>query len=150
MSAVSAVSMSAIATSLQESAERASADLDATLARVDAKAAMLLAFALVVARPRLHPAALVAVGGAGLLLVAVRPYLPRTGGTGFVAHARATSGAAVQQSLTAAPGPGLDHLRRISRQALAKCGRIRLAVDLVITAVIVLAIAIAAGLLTAP
>lgn len=153
----------AVSNSLKGVTERATADVDATLARVDGKANMLLAFALglasavvalAVARPRIHPAAMVAIGGAGvmlaaaavLLLLAVRPYIPRKGGTGFVSYARAADDNDLQQMVV---GHGFAHLRHMSALAVAKYRTVRRAVDLVIAAVIVLVAAIPIGVITA-
>uniref|UniRef100_UPI003F4981DC Pycsar system effector family protein n=1 Tax=Nonomuraea sp. CA-251285 TaxID=3240002 RepID=UPI003F4981DC len=149
---------------LQDRTERATAATDATLARVDAKATMLSAcalgvatavLALVVARPHIHTLALVAAGGAGmlaglaaiLLFLAVRPFIPRDGGTGFVAFAAAKDGAAVRQLLAA--DDGLDHLHLLSRLARAKMRRVRRATDLLVLAVTVLIIAVPVGVLAA-
>ncbi|MFI9846724.1 Pycsar system effector family protein [Nonomuraea sp. NPDC051941] len=159
-----AIDARAIATSMDDTLERATTAVDGALARVDAKAAMLLAFALglasavvalAVARPRFHPAALIAAGGAGvmlavaavLLLLAVRPHLPRTGATGFVSYARAKNGGDVKRLVTTAGG--FDHLHHMSGLAVAKYRIVRRAVDLVIMAVFMLAIAIPAGLIAA-
>lgn len=153
----------AVGDSLKGVTERAAADVDATLARVDGKANMLLAFALglasavvalVVAHPRIHPAAMVAIGGAGimlataavLLLLAVRPYIPRTGGTGFVSYAHAKDDVDLQRIVAS---HGFSHLRHMSALAVAKFRTVRRAVDLVIAAVVVLVIAIPAGVITA-
>jgi len=150
--------------SITSATERAVADVDATLARVDAKAAMLLAFALglasavvalAVARPRIHPAAMVMIGGAGvmlaaaalLLLLAVRPYIPRKGGTGFVSIARAQDDDSFRRVVI--DTRGYQHLRSMSALAVAKYRTVRRAVDLVIAAVVVLGVAIPVGVIAA-
>ncbi|WP_433519018.1 Pycsar system effector family protein [Nonomuraea sp. CA-143628] len=153
----------AIGDSIKGATERATADVDATLARVDGKANMLLAFALglasavvalAVARPRIHPVAMVAIGGAGvmlavaavLLLLAVRPYIPRKGGTGFVSYARAADDEELKRMVA---GYGFGHLRHMSVLAVAKYRTVRRAVDLVIAAVVVLVTAIPVGVMAA-
>jgi hypothetical protein len=150
--------------SIRRVTEQAAADVDSTLARVDGKASTLLAFALglasavvalAVARPRIHPAAMVAIGGAGimlaaaavLLLVAVRPHIPRTGGTGFVSIARAEDDDSFRRVVI--NSHGRDHLRHMSALAVAKYRTVRRAVDLVIVAVVVLVAAIPTGVITA-
>ncbi|WP_432862304.1 Pycsar system effector family protein [Microbispora rosea] len=140
----------------------------AELARVDAKAGLLLgwagaALAVVItittaAATSTKGVPAVALAGlwgtAGLLgvavavlLLAVRPRIPRIGGTGFVVHARAASPAALLHTLTTADAA--DHLIAdvwlLSRLAVTKYRRLRLAVDLLIVALLVLA----AALLTA-
>ncbi|WP_432929157.1 Pycsar system effector family protein [Microbispora sp. CA-135349] len=136
----------------------------AELARVDGKAGLLLswagaALAVVTAATtaatsttRVPAAALAGLwAAAGLLgvavavlLLAVRPRIPRTGGTGFVVHARAASPAALLHTLTAADAAG--HLAAdvwlLSRLAVTKYRRLRLAVDFLIVALLVLAAAL--------
>ena len=154
----------AVGDSIKGATDRATADVDVTLARVDGKASMLLAFALglasavvalTVARPRIHPAAMVAIGGAGvmlaaaavLLLLAVRPHIPRKGGTGFVSIARAHDDDSFKRVVI--DSHGYQHLRNMSALAVAKYRTVRRAVDLVIAAVTVLVVAIPVGVLTA-
>ncbi|MDP9850313.1 Pycsar system effector family protein [Streptosporangium lutulentum] len=134
----------------------------AELARIDAKAALLLswaggAFAVVAAlgitgsanRPA---AAMVGLWGAAallatavvVLLVAVRPRIPRTGGTGFIAHARADNGLALLAQLNLAEADRLAEVaaevQLLSQIAVAKYATLRVAVDLLIAALVVLAI----------
>lgn len=154
----------AVNDSIKNMTDRATADVESTLARVDAKANTLLAFALglasavvalAVTRPRIHPAAMVAIGGAGvmlaaaavLLLLAVRPHIPRKGGTGFVSIARAQDDDSFRRVVIDARG--YQHLRSMSALAVAKYRTVRRAVDLVIAAVAVLVAAIPLGVLTA-
>ncbi|MDR8415078.1 DUF5706 domain-containing protein [Nonomuraea sp. 3-1Str] len=132
----------------------------AELARVDAKANMLLAFALgaltavaaalITAGPRLSVAEVAGVllatlpltGAAGVLLTVVRPRIPRVGGTGFVAHARTSGGQELLAAVaTAQPeARAADDLHRLSRIALAKYTLVRLAVDLMLVALVALVI----------
>lgn len=154
----------AVNDSIKNMTDRATADVESTLARVDGKANMLLAFALglasavvalAVARPRIHPAAMVAIGGAGvmlaaaavLLLLAVRPHIPRKGGTGFVSIARAEDDDSFRRVVI--NSHGYQHLRHMSVLAVAKYRIVRRAVDLVIVAVVVLVAAIPAGVIAA-
>ncbi|MEV4183417.1 Pycsar system effector family protein [Streptosporangium canum] len=132
----------------------------AELTRVDGKAGLLLswaggAFAVVAgltaaatSTARLPGLALVGLWGvAGLLatavtvlLVAVRPRIPRTGGTGFIAHARAASAHDLLCRLDSRPETAAADVWLLSRLAVAKYRRIRLAVDLLIGALALLAI----------
>ncbi|MEZ7132676.1 Pycsar system effector family protein [Nonomuraea sp. AD125B] len=132
----------------------------AELARIDAKANTLLAFtlgwltaivALAAAGPRTTMLGAVALWTAGLVLVlvaavllwSVRPRLPRTGGTGFVAHARAHDGAELLTALAAQGNGALEaagNLHLLSTIALAKNGLIRLAVDLMLADLVLLAV----------
>jgi hypothetical protein len=136
----------------------------AELARADAKAALLLswaggAFAVVAAlgitgSANLPTAAMVGLWGAAallatavvVLLIAVRPRIPRTGGTGFIAHARMTSGPALLASLALTEADRLAEVaaevQLLSRIAVAKYTTLRVAVDLLIAALAVLAIAL--------
>ncbi|MEU7938566.1 Pycsar system effector family protein [Microbispora bryophytorum] len=136
----------------------------AELARVDAKAGLLLswagaALAVVItvttaAISTTHVPATALAGlwaGAGLLgvavvvlLLAVRPRIPRIGGTGFVVHARAASPAALLHTLTIADAAGqvAADVWLLSRLAVAKYRRLRLAVDFLIVALVVLAAAL--------
>ncbi|MFI7038386.1 Pycsar system effector family protein [Microbispora rosea] len=136
----------------------------AELARVDAKAGLLVGWAgaalavvitVTTAATGTNRVPAVALTGlwaaAGLLgvavvvlLLAVRPRIPRIGGTGFVVHARAASPAALLHTLTAADAA--NHLAAdvwlLSRLAVAKYRRLRLAVDFLIVALLVLAVAL--------
>ncbi|MEQ4725043.1 Pycsar system effector family protein [Nonomuraea sp. B19D2] len=132
----------------------------AELARIDAKANTLLAFtlgwltaivALAATGPRTTPLGAIALWLAGLvlavvavvLLLTVRPRLPRIGGTGFVAHARAHDGADLLAVL-AGQGTGAleaaDNLHLLSTIARAKNGLIRVAVDLMLADLVLLVV----------
>lgn len=136
----------------------------AELARVDAKAGLLLSWAgaalavvITVTTAATSTTRVPAVALAGLwaaagllglavavLLLAVRPRIPRIGGTGFVVHARAASPAALLHTLTSADAA--SHVAAdvwlLSRLAVAKYRRLRLAVDLLVVALLVLAAAL--------
>ncbi|MFC7650412.1 Pycsar system effector family protein [Streptosporangium lutulentum] len=79
-----------------------------------------------------------------VLLVAVRPRIPRTGGTGFIAHARADNGLALLAQLNLAEADRLAEVaaevQLLSQIAVAKYATLRVAVDLLIAALVVLAI----------
>ncbi|MGW3363613.1 Pycsar system effector family protein [Streptosporangium canum] len=134
------------------------------LARVDAKCGLLVSLAAgglaltVAATPALTGAAHVLRLVAGALfaiavatvLSAVMPRIPRRGGTGFVAHARAASPTALLAELSAgddgeAAGRLAADVWRLSRLARAKYRIIRVAVWLLIAAVAALAIALPLG-----
>ncbi|WP_139128788.1 Pycsar system effector family protein [Micromonospora nigra] len=132
------------------------AAVEAQLARADGKAALLIGLtgAAAVAAPGVitgaHLSAVAAVpgwlaaaamvGAAGLLLAGVRPALG--GGHGFVRYAR-MSPAQLLQDVDALAGPeeSARRLADLSRIAVAKYVRIRLAVDL---ALVGLALGVAA------
>lgn len=139
---------------------RAEADAArAELARIDSKAAALTgwagtgfavisAAATITTLPTAATAALVA--GAGLLAAAVavlltviRPSIPRRGGTGFVRIAALRDGEQLQElvsvDLAAQRRQAAAHVVRLSQIALAKYRRLRVAVDLLLTALVVLA-----------
>ncbi|MBE3014306.1 hypothetical protein IL992_34790 [Microbispora sp. NEAU-D428] len=139
----------------------------AELARVDAKAGLLLgwtgaALAVVISVttaatstnrvPTVALAGLWAAAGllglaVAVLLLAVRPRIPRIGGTGFVVHARAASPAALLHTLTTTDPAGdvAADVWLLSRLAVTKYRRLRLAVDLLMVALLVLAAALLAA-----
>lgn len=140
---VAPISPADIEQARHEAESNAVAAADRSLTRVDVKAGLLLAVALglltaivalAVARPRFHAAAMVAAGGSGLLLavamvlllVAVRP-APRGGPAGF----------------------GPERVRRLYVLTNGKDRLVRRAINLMITALVVLVIAIPAGLIAA-
>jgi hypothetical protein len=130
------------------------------LARIDAKANTLLAFtlgwltaviALAVTRPRIDLFGGVALWAAGIvlalatvmLLLAIRPRIPRTGGTGFVAHARAQDAAELLATL-ATQGTGAsaaaDNLLLLSKITRDKNDLIRTAVNLMLADLLILSV----------
>lgn len=126
------------------------------LARVDNKAATLLAFslglltalaALAVAVPRLTPAGLVLIGitalplvlAAALALTAVRPRIQSAKVTGFVAYARASNGTEMAAAM-ASTDDAAEDLHLLSRIAVAKFRIVRVAVDLMRTTLVLLAV----------
>lgn len=139
----------------------------AELARIDGKAAALIgwagtAFAVVSAAatvttlPTAATAAIVA--GAGLLAAAVavlltviRPRIPRHGGTGFVRIARLRDREQLQELVPVTPtaqrSQAANDVLMLSRIALAKYRCLRLAVDLLLAALVVLAAALPLGVL---
>ncbi|WP_396788071.1 Pycsar system effector family protein [Microbispora sp. H10949] len=73
----------------------------------------------------------------------VRPHIPRTGGTAFVVHARAASPDALVSTITTSTaGRVAADVWLLSRLAVAKYRRLRLAVDLLLAALLVLAVAL--------
>lgn len=114
--------------------------------------------ALILAGPRLAPAgqalawvaAFALVAAVALLLLAVRPSLPRTGGFGFVAHARARDADELARMLAARPASDeTAELLRLSRMVRAKYRLIRRAVTLMLLALLALAAAVPLGTWTA-
>lgn len=136
----------------------------AELARIDAKANTLLAFtlgwltavvALAITGPRVGLLGGIALWAAGILmslaavmlLLAVRPRMPRTGGTGFVAHARARDGAellatlaGIQTSAQSTASAAADHLLTLSKITRDKNDLIRTAVNLLLADLLILSV----------
>ncbi|MEU5869590.1 Pycsar system effector family protein [Nonomuraea sp. NPDC047529] len=136
----------------------------AELARIDAKANTLLAFtlgwltgltALAVTGPHTGLVGGVALWAAGLLLAvaavlllrAVRPRIPRTGGTGFVAHARAASSAELLTTLAGThngvqggAAAAADNLLILSKITKEKNDLIRMAIDIMLADLLVLGV----------
>uniref|UniRef100_UPI003F496447 Pycsar system effector family protein n=1 Tax=Sphaerisporangium sp. CA-236357 TaxID=3240030 RepID=UPI003F496447 len=139
----------------------------AELARGDSKAAMLLGFAgtgfsLLAAIGAVISGHLAPVAQIGLwfavaalavsvavLLWVIRPFLPRTGGTGFVAHAASD----VDQLLATLSGDQDDPRRQaadvimLSRLAVAKFRKLRTATHLMYAALAVLVVTLPLGAL---
>ncbi|TLP66518.1 Pycsar system effector family protein [Microbispora triticiradicis] len=142
---------------------RAEADAArAELARIDGKSAALIGwsgtgFAVISAAATLTTLPPVATGtvvagacllaaAVAVLLTVIRPRIPRHGGTGFVALAALRDGAELLETVSAdlgtQPGQAAAHVLMLSRIALAKYRRLRLAVDLLLAALVVLAAAL--------
>ncbi|MCA2230263.1 DUF5706 domain-containing protein [Nonomuraea sp. NEAU-L178] len=81
-------------------------------------------------------------GAAAVLLTVVRPRIPRAGGQQLVAHARTSGGDELLTALaTGRPEKRpADDLHRLSRITLSKYTVVRLAVDLMLLALVALAI----------
>ncbi|WP_051866274.1 Pycsar system effector family protein [Streptosporangium roseum] len=157
---------------LQRLDESAAADLiaeaeaaRAELARTDTKAATVLAFAgtafsvlaaLAVLASGLAVPARIGLGVAVALLAAasavalcvIRPSLPRQGGTGFVSHAEAGDVDELLEQLAADPETRRARdVIRLSSIATAKYRRLRLAVDLMLAALVVVVASLPLGAL---
>ncbi|SDI51331.1 hypothetical protein SAMN05421505_16213 [Sinosporangium album] len=133
------------------------------LARVDAKAALLLAFAgtafsvaaaaavlagslSLLARIGIMAAAVLLAIATATTLSAVRPNLaPKSPGVGFLAYAQLEP-AAILENVTESPAVRLaETVSRLSRITRAKYIRVRLAIDLLIAAVVIVAAALPFG-----
>ncbi|MGV9596092.1 Pycsar system effector family protein [Streptosporangium sandarakinum] len=151
-------------TAAREVLERESAAVRAELARVDAKSGLLLswaggAFAIVAAlgvtgagrlpgpaAVGLWSSAALLAAAAAVLLTAVRPRIPRDGGMGFVVHATAGNDAELLYRLDLSETGRLQEAAHevwlLSRLTVAKYRTIRVAVDLLLLALVVLAVAL--------
>ncbi|GII65640.1 hypothetical protein Skr01_57250 [Sphaerisporangium krabiense] len=143
-----------------------SANARAELVRIDGKASGLLswaggAFAVIAGLtitastatdlPAPATAALITSAGLlacaiGVLLAAVRPRVPRTGGTGFILYARATTAHEVLRELMTFRGDRVtiaaEEVHILSRLAVTKYRRLRLAVDVLLVALAALVAAL--------